>query len=274
MPGESLGMTPHSLLCVGVHEGGLRIYELSRMADGHVPQQVDVPAPLIGEHEAFRITVSLDDGHERLLGAVGNDLQKTLSALARDTAQHPLLAEHGFIPFGNAGERAWTKAYGQTPQNAIEFLARPAVYAQDGGQIRSRHASAQAEETQSHAPLLITQLTAALGCPCTQCENLRTVRTLEALSALTIFAETMRTRSATEPAENSPCRHNEWERRSRSQTLHLLPTHFCPTPNISFESFGLVFATIRILKIGVLFNGLRRAAVLTPFAIGVREWSG
>ena len=65
------------------------------------------------------------------------------------------------------------------------------------------------------------------------------MRTFVSLSSATILSETMSTRSTTEATKDSLCRHNERKRRSRSQTLQLLPTHLCSSP--AKVAFGGIF---------------------------------
>ena len=130
-------MAPNSFLGIGVHEGCLGVHELPRVAHGHVTGQVDVAAPLVGEDQSFGIAVSLNDRDERELRAIGNHLEKALSRLTGDTAEHPALGEHAFIPLRDTGERSGTQAHGQMSEHAVELLTGVTVHLQDLSQIGS-----------------------------------------------------------------------------------------------------------------------------------------
>jgi len=96
-------MSPHTFLCVGVHEPRLAVRELSRMADGHVIGEAKVSEPFIGEDETIRIAVALDQRNECVSSAIRDDLQQTLFELPRDAAENPLRSGDGLIPF----RRSW-----------------------------------------------------------------------------------------------------------------------------------------------------------------------
>ena len=155
-------MAPDTLLGVGVNKGCLGIHELSRMTDSHVPQKIDVAAPLIGKDQSFGIAVSLNNRNECVLRAIGNNLQETLPRLSRDTSENPLLTEHALVPLRHTGERVGSESYGHSSQDSIHLLAGATMYLENICEVCSRYSAPETEELQSHPPLLITELAAAL----------------------------------------------------------------------------------------------------------------
>jgi len=103
MPREGFGVSPDSLDAVCVDEAHRAIYELPAVADGHMTVEIIVAAPLISEDETLRSCGAQDSRAERFLSTVGDALQKTLLGVSGHSSEDPLLAEHAFVPFRDAG---------------------------------------------------------------------------------------------------------------------------------------------------------------------------
>ena len=128
-------MPPDTFLGIGMNEAHLAVHKFSRMADRHMPEQIDVAAPLVSEDQSLRVAMSFDERNQRLFRTIGNDLQKALATSTRDATQNPLPGEHTLIPLRDTGKCTRSQAHSQTPQHAIELLAGATVHLQHLRQI-------------------------------------------------------------------------------------------------------------------------------------------
>lgn len=205
-------MAPDALNAVRMHEGCLAVHKLPRMADRHPTVEIVVASPLVREDETFRSGGTEDSRTEGSLLAIRNTFKQALFVVSGDSSKNPLLREHGFIPFGDAGDGGRFQRFHQSSEQSVELLTGLAVTSQELRQICTGHPTAQREEFRRVFPFFFEELTAAANGIRSTRESPMTVRTAEALSPSRILATPHGAGSSAMTTENSVCSHTEEEK--------------------------------------------------------------